>query len=219
MSALPGRSDPALEALARHVAQDALEEARRAAHRAQRLADEALEDARARAEGLEAAARRLGAARGSAVAAAARRAGAVEAAEVRAQAFAALLERFLTRVRLRLLSLPGTPRHARALAAWAREAAARAAGPVEVHVEAGLRPQVYDALLAAGLSDLRVHADPRVRVGFVVRDVDGRTLLDRRPEALIAERRAELEALLATELEPALKTAPEALPPAVEPGS
>jgi hypothetical protein len=49
---------------------------------------------------------------------------------------------------------------------------------------------VYDALLAAGARDFRVLADPRIRAGFVARDGDGRTLLDRRPRALVEERRS-----------------------------
>lgn len=193
-AATPGPA--ALERLLRHVADDALDELRRAGDRARREAREALEAAEQRAEELEQAARRLGAVRGHAVAAAERQAGETQVRALTAGAWGALEERFLARVRQALAALPGTPRHATALKAWARQAAARASGPVDVFVEAGLRPAVYDALLEAGLTDLRVQADPRVRVGFVVRDLDGRTVLDRRPEALIEERRAELAALL-----------------------
>lgn len=185
-----------LDALARRVADDVVDDLRRAEERARAEARRIVLEAQDYADDLARAARRLGSARGSAVAQAAERAGAAEAQALHARALDAVFERLLARLATALSALPGTERHAAALAHWAREAVQRAPGPVEVSCEAALRPAVYDALLAAGLVDLRVLADPRVRVGFVVRDLDGRLVLDRRPEALLAERRAELRHLL-----------------------
>jgi hypothetical protein len=83
--------------------------------------------------------------------------------------------------------------------------------PADVFVEAAHRAVLYDALLEAGARDFRLHADARVHVGFVVRDLDGRTLLDRRPEALVAERRAELLDLLRERVSGAPAAAPRPL--------
>jgi vacuolar-type H+-ATPase subunit E/Vma4 len=192
----PGSDERRLAALARIVAEDVVADLRRAEDRATNEARRVTLEVEDRLADLERAARDLGTRRGASVQSAASRAGEREAAEVTAAAFDALAERFLTRVRLALQGLPGTPRHAAALRAWAAQAAARMDGPADVFVEAVHRPLLYEALLDAGARDFRLHADPRVHVGFVVRDLDGRTLLDRRPEALVAERRAELLALL-----------------------
>ena len=189
-----------LEHLARIVAEDVLSDLHRDADRATNEARRVVAEAEQRVEGLTAAAQRLGRARGSAVESSTQREAERESASVTTTAFGALRERFAARVRLALQALPGTPRHARALATWAREAAARMDRPADVYVEGVHRAAVYDALLAAGARDFRVHADPRVHVGFVVRDLDGRTLLDRQPEALLAERREALDALLGARL-------------------
>lgn len=205
MSLLPGpppspaadaAAQGALQRLARWVADDVADDLRRAEERATSEARRVLAEAEERAAELRAAARRLGGARGAAVRASAEAAGRAEAEGVAARAFEALRGRFLTRVRLGLEALAGTPAHARALAAWARAAAARSTGPAEVFVEAALRPAVFEALLAAGVRDVRVHADPRVRVGFVLRDLDGRTLLDVQPAALVADQQEALTQLL-----------------------
>jgi vacuolar-type H+-ATPase subunit E/Vma4 len=185
-----------LAALARVVAEDVVADLRRAEDRATNEARRATLEVEDRIAELERAARDLGTRRGATVDVAAARAGEREAAEVTAAAWDALAERFLARVRLALQGLPATPRHAAALRAWAVEAAARMDRPADVFVEGLHRPVLYEALLAAGARDVRLHADARVHVGFVVRDLDGRTLIDRRPEALLAERRAELLALL-----------------------
>ena len=66
-----------------------------------------------------------------------------------------------------------------------------------MHAAARDREAVYDALLEAGAEDFHVRVDRHVRAGFVVRDPDGRTVLDRRPEAVVEERGEELRLLLA----------------------
>jgi vacuolar-type H+-ATPase subunit E/Vma4 len=189
-----------LEHLARIVAEDVLSDLHRDTDRATNEARRLVAEAEQRALDLAAAAGRLGQARGMGVGAATLREAEREAAAVTSGALGALRERFAARVRLALQALPGTPRHAQALATWAREAAQRMDRPADVYVEGAHRAALYDALLAAGARDFRVHADPRVHVGFVVRDLDGRTLIDRRPEALLEERREALDALLAARL-------------------
>lgn len=190
----------ALERLARIVAEDALAELHRQTDRLTNEARRVVAEAEERVAGMASAARRLGAARGAAVETAVQRAAEAEATAVARGAFEALLDRFVVRVRLALAALPGTPRHAAALASWAREAAGKMDRPTDVHVEAPLRSAVYEALLTAGARDFRVHADARVHVGFVVRDLDGRTVFDARPESLVAAHREELADLLRASL-------------------
>jgi vacuolar-type H+-ATPase subunit E/Vma4 len=204
----PTEEQRRLERLAQVVAEDVVADLNRETDRARNEARRVVHEAEERAETLAAAARRLGSARGSAVQAAAEREAERQARAVTTAAFDALAERFVTRVRLALQALPGTPPPPAALTAWAREAAVRMDRPSEVFVEAQHRPVLYEALLAAGARDFRVRADPRVHVGFVVRDLDGRTLVDRRPETLVVERRAELLELLRSRL-----PAPPTLPP------
>ncbi|MHC5012497.1 MAG: hypothetical protein ACYTG6_16395, partial [Planctomycetota bacterium] len=105
-------------------------------------------------------------------------------------------ERFLVRVRMALEALPDGPRYDEALRAWATGAARVLDRPADVFAAARDREGIYDALIAAGATDFQVHADRRIKVGFVVRDADGRTLVDRRPEAILAERSAALRQLL-----------------------
>lgn len=208
----PVRDGERLAALARLVADDVVADLSRQADKARNEARRAVIEAEDRIAGLERAARDLGTRRGAAVEGAATRAGEREAEDVTGRAAHELAERFLARVKLGLAGLPGTPRHATALRAWAAEAAVRMDRPADVHVEAAHRAVLYDALLAEGARDFRIHADPRVHVGFVVRDLDGRTLLDRRPEALVAERHADLLALLSARVPPPPSTV--APPPA-----
>jgi vacuolar-type H+-ATPase subunit E/Vma4 len=208
----PVRDEQRLAALARLVADDVVADLSRQADQARNEARRVVIEAEDQMAGLERAARELGRRRGAAVEGAASRAGEREAEEVTAEATHQLAERFLARVKLGLAALPGTPRHATALRAWAAEAAAKMDRPADVFVEGAHRAAVYDALLAEGARDFRIHADPRVHVGFVVRDLDGRTLLDRRPEALVQERRTDLLALLSDRVTPPPSTA--APPPA-----
>ena len=51
-------------------------------------------------------------------------------------------------------------------------------------------------LLEAGAEDFRVLIDRKTRAGFVVRDLDGRTVIDCRPEALVDGARDMLRGLL-----------------------
>lgn len=167
----------------------ALGEARRQIAAAE---DEAAQWRRAAAE--------LGRLRGRAVDQAEAEAARRELETLRERAFEALGERFLARVLLALGARAEGPDRAGVLARWARPAAACVTGPVEVFCARRDRDAVYEALLGAGLADFRVLADHRVHAGFVLRDLDGRTLVDRRPEALVAERRAELLAGLAAQV-------------------
>lgn len=111
-------------------------------------------------------------------------------------AFDRLFERFEMSVRTALEGLAGTPRYAVALAAWARAAASAMDRPADVLAAHADAERVYDALLEAGAHDFQVRPDRDVNVGFVVRDLDGRTLLDRRPAAIVAEHTAGLRSLL-----------------------
>lgn len=193
---MSGTSASPFDALLAAVAANATARVERAEDRAhterRALVTAAEDDVRA----LEQAAREIGQARGRAVEAALSAEARTEMRAVAEGAFDRLAERFLRRVRLALEGLPPTPRYAGALASWTRSAAARMDGPTEVFAAPDQREAVYDALLAAGAKDFRVRADRRVRCGFVVRDLDGRTRIDRRPDALLAEHAQALRALL-----------------------
>jgi vacuolar-type H+-ATPase subunit E/Vma4 len=178
----------------------------RAANEARRLLGEAEE----RVEDVTRAARDLGRERGAVADRSLEREADAEVEGIRRTAFDALAQRFLRRVERALEDLPATPRYAAALSAWARRAAAAMDRPCDVLAAPAQRPAVYDALLAAGARDFRVHADHAVRCGFVVRDLDGRTVLDLRPAALVAEHAASLRDLLEARVEP---FAPEAAVP------
>ncbi len=145
---------------------------------------------------LETAAEELGDARGKAVEASVDLAADREIAEVVDGAFERLLERFVRRVRLSLEELPSRERYADALRTWARQAVRSMTGPAEVFTSPKQREAVYDALLAAEARDFRVVGDRRITSGFVVRDLDGRTLLDRRPDALLEQHAGDLRRLL-----------------------
>ncbi len=116
-----------------------------------------------------------------------------EVADVAGAAFEALSERFERRVLLALQELAGD---AAALEGWAAQSVLRMDGPAEVSCAKRDRRAVYDALLAAGGRDFQVLTDHRTHVGFVVRDLDGRTLVDCRPEGLLEANREPLRALL-----------------------
>ncbi len=170
----------------------------RAANEARRIVAEA-ED---RIDEVTRAARDLGRERGAVADRALEREADAEIESVRRRAFDALAERYLAGVLRALEDLPSSPRLADVLRAWAARAARAMDRPADVYAAPSDRPAVYDALLAAGAHDFRVHADHAVRVGFVVRDLDGRTLLDARPDALLAEAAPALRADLAERIDP-----------------
>ncbi len=166
----------------------------RAANRSRAL----VEDAEAHVEELERAAKELGTVRGAAAEASFQREADVEIADVQAGAFDRLADRFLLRVQTALEGLRKTDRYAGALASWAKSAARVMDRPADVFAAAEDRETIYDTLLEAGATDFQIHADRSVHVGFVVRDLDGRTLLDRRPNAIVEQNAPELRALLKT---------------------
>lgn len=185
-----------MDKLVQLVLEDAEQAVRRERDQALNESRRLIQEAEDRAEELRQAALSLGRVRGAAVDQAEVEAAERELAGIEAAAFEALGERFLRRVRLLLEGLPETPEYAAALASWARQVASRCQGALEVFTGRRDRGAVYEALLAAGVADFHVRLDARVHVGFIVRDLDGRTLLDRRPEALVLERRHELIEML-----------------------
>jgi len=110
--------------------------------------------------------------------------------------FDRLLERFEQKLGRALEGLRASGRYPDALKAWARTAAGVMRGPSDVHAGPEDRDALYEALLEAGAEDFQIHLDRGLRVGFLVRDLDGRTLLDRTPEALVRQHRDELRPLL-----------------------
>lgn len=169
-----------------------------------RVRDEAAQRARAivaeaedRLAELESAAREIGRVRGQATESAYERDADEEIEAVVAGAFDRLFERFQQRVRLALESLPEDEEaYARALTTWAQRAAAAMPGPSEVFAAPRDREPLYEALLAAGADDFRVLVERTTRAGFVVRDLDGRTVFDCRPAALVDADAGGLRALL-----------------------
>lgn len=201
MSSGIGASDrQGLEALAEAVVAEAERRLARAHDRAANRERDQIAAAEAHVAALERAARDLGDARGGAVATAVAHEADAEIARAEAERVQRLEERFLQRVRTRLEALPGTDRYPAALAAWARTAAGRMDRPAEVSTTPRDRTAVYEALLAAGAEDFQVLEERRIGCGFVVRDLDGRTLLDRTPDAIVEERSEALRALLAERL-------------------
>jgi vacuolar-type H+-ATPase subunit E/Vma4 len=178
------------------VVQEVRAEVQRTRDRAVNEARRLVLDAEEHVDRLVLAARDLGRARGAAADRAVRREAEDEVLKVRHGAFDALLERFLVRVRHALEDLPKGDRYVAALAGWASQAARSMDRPADVWCSKRDRQTVFETLLAAGAEDFRVHADSAVHVGFVVRDLDGRTVHDARPEAIVAARREELRALL-----------------------
>ena len=170
---------------------------RKARDRAANRARAIVADAEDRLAELEGAAKEIGTVRGGATEAAYERDADDGIAEVLAGAFERLLERFRQRVRHALESLPDDDaRYDEALRAWARQALAATSGPTEVFAAPRDRERLYDALLAAGAEDFRVLTERKTRSGFVVRDLDGRTVFDCRPDALVARERDALERIL-----------------------
>lgn len=195
-----------LDAVADHARRRLVKLDGRTARRRREILAAAEEHVRA----LEVAAEDLGDVRGRAVEASVEASAEAEVREVVEGAFDRLCERFLRRVRSALDALPEEPGYADALRAWASEAASRMSGPCEVFAAPKDADPVYEALLAADAVDFRVLTDRRVRCGFVVRDLDGRTVLDRRPEALLEERAEALREILqgATPPAPTLEAPP-----------
>jgi vacuolar-type H+-ATPase subunit E/Vma4 len=197
------------------VLEEGRAEARRVEDRATNEARRLVNDAEERVEDVTRAARALGRERGAVADRSYDREAEAEIRTVHDRAFDALADRFLRRLARALEELPATPRYPAALAAWARRAAAAMDRPADVLAAPAQRPAVYDALLAAGARDFRVQADHAVRSGFVVRDLDGRTILDVRPAALLAEHGADLRAWLAARVPPFRPDSPGGSGPAV----
>ena len=187
---------PPLDSLAGVVLEDARAAGRRLRDRAVNEARTAILAAEEHVAALEEAARDLGRVRGAAAEEAFQREADLEVRNVVAGSFDRLVERFELKLQTALEGLRGTDRYPRALRAWAQTAAARMQGPSDVHTGPEDRDAVYEALLEAGAEDFQVHLDRGLRVGFLVRDLDGRTLLDRTPEALVRKHRAALRDLL-----------------------
>ncbi|MFV1958465.1 MAG: hypothetical protein ACC662_03525 [Planctomycetota bacterium] len=194
-----GECDGLLQAIVRQAEFCARREQDQSANEKRRLVQEAEEHV----EALERAVKQIGEVRGRAASTAIEEQADEEIRTVWESAFDRLCERFLARVRLALESQPGTPRYPAAVAAWAASAATCLDSPGEVFCAARDREIVYDALLAAGARDFRVRADPKVHAGLVLRDLDGRILLDRRPAALVDEHAAALRDLLRAHVPPA----------------
>jgi vacuolar-type H+-ATPase subunit E/Vma4 len=191
-----------VERLLALVLEEGRAEVRRVEDRATNEARRIVADAEERVDDVTRAARALGRERGTVADRSFDREAEAEIRRVHERAFDALADRFLRRLQRALEELPGTPRYPAALATWARRAAAAMDRPADVLAAPAQRPAVYEALLAAGARDFRVHADHAVRSGFVVRDLDGRTLLDVRPGALLAEHGPALRTWLAARVEP-----------------
>jgi len=194
-----GECDGLLDAIARQADFRARREQDRGANQKRRLVREAEEHV----EALERAVKQIGEVRGRAASTAIEEHADEEIRAVWESAFDRLCERFLARVRLELESLPGSARYPDAMTAWSASAAKRLDGPGEVFCAARDREMVYDALLAAGARDFRVRTDPKIHAGLVLRDLDGRILLDRRPAALAHEHGAALRNLLRARVPPA----------------
>ncbi len=187
---------PDLQPLLDAVIEHAHARCRHAEDRAAARRRELLLAAEDHVHALEEAAREIGRTRGASADLAASREARAEVEKVASEAFDRLLERFERRVKLALEALPSSPRYGDAIGGWARAAARQIDGPVEVHTAPRDREAVYEALLQAGVEDFRVRAERRIGCGFVVRDMDGRTVADLRPEALVASRRPDLRRLL-----------------------
>ncbi len=187
--------DAAFHALVDIILEDADRGSRRAEDQAVNEARRLVIDAEDHVRELSEAAKNLGRVRGEAAKDAARLEAEREVASLRAEAFTQLYDRFARRLTLSIQSLPDTEDYVGALRHWAREAAA-VDGPMEVFAAKRDRLAVYEALLDQGATDFSVHVDRRCVTGFVVRDLDGRVVLDRRPNALIETHETALQALL-----------------------
>lgn len=187
---------PPLDALAAVVIDDARVSARRLRDRAANTARAAVLAAEAHVAALEEAARDLGRVRGAATEESFQREADREIRTVFDGAFDQVAERFELKVKTALEGLRSTGRYPAALKAWARSARDVMTGPTDVHTGPEDRDALYEVLLEAGAEDFQVHLDRGLRVGFVVRDLDGRTLLDRTPDAIVQRLGAELRSLL-----------------------
>ena len=165
---------------------DAEREDRRIEDRGLAEARRARAEAEAHVESLTAAAKELGFTRGEAASAAMQDDVDAEIAKVHAGALDSLFERFQRRLVLATEALRDDERYGGLVRRYAQEAFQVVTGPVEVGARAADRALVYDALIAAGFSDFSVVPEPRLNVGFVVRDLDGRLLFDARPAARIS---------------------------------
>ncbi len=209
MSVEPDDGAAALDRLAHLVIENAATRARREANRASAEARRLIEEAEDHVAALRRAARALGRTRGLAAERALERESQKQVESIVANARAAFGERFRRRLVLTIEERLGDPAvRARAFAAFARDAATRITGPVEVRVLAALREEVYDALLAAGVDDFQVLGDPRIHAGFVVGDLDGRTVFDARPRSIVEAHAAEIDGWLADALGPFALPAP-----------
>ena len=188
--------NPALDTLVGVVVEDARAALRRTRDRVANQGRAAVLAAEEHVAELEQAARELGRVRGTSVREAFQREADFEIRNVTGGSFERLYERFELKVRTALEGLRASDRYPGALKAWARTAAKTMDGPADVYAAPEDRDAVYEALLGEGAQDFQVYLDRGIRVGFVVRDLDGRTLLDRRPEAILRERRGDLQALL-----------------------
>lgn len=187
----------ALETLARIVVDDARTQVGRSDDKALNAARRVVMEAEDRVADLDRAARDIGRTRGEAAESAQAEAALREVATLQAGAFDALFERYARRVQLALEALPGSEALYRAaLTAWAGRAALTMEGAAEVFAAKRDRQAVYEALLGTSAEDFHVRVDHRVHVGFVVRDLDGRTLFDARPAALLEAHAADLRGLL-----------------------
>jgi len=189
-------TDPRLDRLVDVVLSNVRSQLRRLEDRGVNRRRELMAAAEEHAAALESAARELGAIRGRAAETSVEEAAKAELTEVVDGAFERLAERFLRRVQLEVEKLPDTDRYGEALGTWARQAARRFEGPVDVFTSPRDRQPVFEALMAAGAEDFQVHIERRITCGFVVRDPDGRTVVDRRAPAMVAERKDELLGLL-----------------------
>ncbi|MGE0193098.1 MAG: hypothetical protein AB7T63_13775 [Planctomycetota bacterium] len=193
----------ALARLASLVVEDAARRARRETHRALAEARQLVTDAEDHVEALRRAAKALGRTRGSAAEAALQREAEREVEGVLASARQAFAERFHRRLALALEErLRDDQQQRTAFALYARRAAASITGPVEIRTLAARREAVYDAFLAAGVEDFQVVGDPRIHAGFVVRDLDGRTVFDARPAAIVEAHADAIAGWLDEALEP-----------------
>ena len=192
-----------LQALARVVMEDADTQSRRLEDRCRNEARALVEAAHAHVAQLRDAVRALGRTRGMAATAALAREAAHEIEAIHAGSYEALEERFRRRITLAVAEVRADPaRYAAALRAWAKRAAPLMTVPCDIGVTRSDRAAVYEALLEAGAEDFHVVHDPLVHMGFVVRDQDGRTVFDARPEALADSMGVDLAALLRRHVAP-----------------
>lgn len=189
--------NPPLDTLVGGVVEDAQAAARRLRDRAANEARAAVLAAEEHVSALAEAARDLGRVRGSAAEEAFQREADLEIRTVRDGSFDRLFERFELKVQTALEELRTSGRYETALKAWAKSAAgAMDHQPSDVLAGPEDLDAVYEALIEAGARDFQVHLDRGLRIGFVVRDLDGRTLFDRRPEAIVDRLRDALRDLL-----------------------